>query len=477
MYFVSVISEGESVDIVVNRNDLYAGMDTARLLYDRFDKHWTGDAEDQGMHRPGYSPEEQEAIDICAEQAKAMNMEIMRDLAGNTFFNKPGADRNKAAVMMGSHVDAVPHGGKYDGTAGVVSAMAVARTLYEKGITPPQDFVVSIWRNEESPWFGKYALGSHLATGALGSEFLEKTQKGSGKTLATCMDDLGLDSNKLAAALDAGQVVLPVDTIGGFYEAHIEQGTVLKDMNMDLGLVTAIRGNVRFPDGITFCGEAGHTGSVPQRRRKDAHLAACHFGTMFDRYMNSLWFMDSVHSLPRIIEHEKASNTTIPKEVTVYPEVRSTNPMALRIASMFIARAAKSAARYKKCTLADLNPVISMPSRCAALLTESSREIASQLSLNILRMPSGAGHDSTVLSNAGVPSQLLFVQQDYGHSHRPDEDMGGNPFSVRSPFASAVLVQANSACAPVYYNKRNNENFREKMLANGAEVLWSPKAA
>lgn len=462
------------MDITVYKEDLFAGINLARTLFGRLDTHWQGDAPDQGMYRPGYSPEEQEAIDICAAEAKAMDMEIIRDLAGNTFFVLPGADRSKAVTMMGSHLDAVPHGGKYDGAAGVVSAMAVARTIRAKGMTPPQDYVVSIWRNEESPWFGKYALGSHLATGALGAEFLDKKQKGSGKTLATCMDDLGLDSGKLGAALEAGQVILPVDTIGGFYESHIEQGKVLKKMKMDLGIVTSIRGNVRYPDGITFYGEAGHTGAVPQGERKDAGLAACYFGVMFDRYQNSARIFDSVHSLPRIIEHEEASNTTIPKEVTVYPEVRSTNSFVLSLSSVWINKAARRAARIKGCTLSDLNPVISQPSRCATLLTASCREVAAKLNYTYLKMPSGAGHDSTVLSNAGVPSQLLFIQQDHGHSHRPDEDMGPDPFNINSSFAKAVLVQANNACAPIYYNKNNRRSFVDAMMENGAEMIYSP---
>ena len=252
-------------------------LEFSRQLFEKLDKHWTGT--EGGMSRPGYSPEETEAIFMLAEEAKALGAEVYRDLAGNHYFICKGEDSTKPVLMMGSHLDAVPHGGRYDGPAGVVAGMTTLKYFHDHGIVPPQDTCVVVWRNEESSGFNQFAIGSKLAVGnQLSVDLLQRPRhKGDDLTLEDHMKLAGLDTDALRAAIESGQSLLSPDDIGCFIEAHIEQGQELALTGHSVGIVTDIRGNTRFPAGVHFLGEAGHTGSVPQHKRRDAAIAASRF--------------------------------------------------------------------------------------------------------------------------------------------------------------------------------------------------------
>ena len=121
---------------------LKSSMDMSRELFEKLSAHWHG--LEEGVYRPGFSPEESEAIQIIVDEAKSMGMNAYEDLAGNTFLIYEGANRNLPVFMSGSHLDAVPNGGRYDGPAGVVAALAAVRAIHDAGQTPDRDMVVAI---------------------------------------------------------------------------------------------------------------------------------------------------------------------------------------------------------------------------------------------------------------------------------------------------------------------------------------------
>ncbi len=137
-----------------------------------------------GYTRPSYSDLESDAHRVIAEEAEALGLEVTRDAALNLFACLPGRDRNAPALHIGSHLDTVPMGGAYDGTAGVVGAMALATAFVKSGEAPPADIVVTVTRAEESVWFPVSYVGSRAALGRLTAPEMQARRADSGRTLA-----------------------------------------------------------------------------------------------------------------------------------------------------------------------------------------------------------------------------------------------------------------------------------------------------
>lgn len=417
-------------------------MDLARAVYEGLEKHWSEAS--AGVHRPGYSDEENEAIELIAKQARAMGMEESFDAAGNAYFIYPGSDRGKPVMMIGSHVDAVPSGGRYDGTAGVIAGMSALRQLHDQGIKPPQDVCVTVFRGEESAWYGMSCMGSKFITGELGSDFMRSAQhKGTGEVLSSRMQKCGINTDALAAKLDAGQV-FPLERIGGYIEVHIEQGPALLQAEKSLGIVTAIRGHVRYPNGIVFEGKAAHSGSTPQNMRKDAAIASAYFVSDWARQMERFSKEDDlVFSVPDI-RVENPSSTTIPKKCFVQPEVRSTSEDMLKKVETYTNALFADTVQDRSLQGGYVSaPVIGKPAVMDGRLQVSLQKAVEKLGFSFMSMPSGAGHDAGILANAGVPAVVLFIRHGLdGISHNSSEilalDEGMDPFAEDGDFCKAV---------------------------------------
>lgn len=353
-----------------------------RLFMERLDTHWT----DTGMYRPGYSERETQAIDMIAAEAAEIGMDMVEDVAGNVFFIYPGQDRTKPVNMIGSHLDAVPDGGRYDGPAGVVGGMAAIRAIHESGQKPAQDTVLAVWRNEESPWFKQWGLGSAIAFGLpegskLNNVMRKKTDDEPEVSLADQMEKLGLKVDLIKDYMVAGKPTIPLELIGSLSEIHIKQDPELGDKDLSIGLATAIRGNVRFPgdasfrfegndaierglefisqteealddirgdhdavytypiakgegkapagalDGvITFIGEANHSGSTPQDNRKDAVRAGALFRQILMSRLHGQPLQGDVSvTFTKAFTPDSASATTIPAEFNVGLQINITD--------------------------------------------------------------------------------------------------------------------------------------------------------
>ena len=195
-----------------------------------------------GVTRTAYDAGEDAAHAIAAAEARALDARIARDAAGNLYMTLPGADRGRAALLTGSHLDSVPHGGNFDGAAGVVAGLAAMADLCERGVTPPQDFTVVAFRAEEAASFPLSYPGSLAALGRLPPEALEARRSDTGRTLSDHMAAAGFDPGAVAR----GVAHLVPDDIAAFVEVHIEQGPVLVGRGVPLGLVTAINGGFRY---------------------------------------------------------------------------------------------------------------------------------------------------------------------------------------------------------------------------------------
>ena len=453
-----------------------SAMGFAKEIFTQLDAHWKG--AEEGILRPAYSDEETHGINLISAAASEMKMEAYQDLAGNAFFIYPGRNRALPVFMAGSHMDAVPKGGRYDGPAGIVGPLSAVRMLHTQGITPEQDTVVTAFRGEESAWFKKAYLGSAFACGNLDPSAFDLKRKFTGETLKAQMDTIGLDTSALMQKLNAGERLLPVEKIGSFIETHIEQGYTLNQSGNDLGIVTAIRGNTRCPDMITFYGIAAHSGSTPQLDRRDAAFGAMRFGTTLeDEFIKMQERYDMAFSAPEINTID-GSPTTIPKQCDVRLEVRSLDIEALKVVRDMMKDMAELIAQKRGLSLGDNvnNIVISKPAFLNTALAQRILQASEKLGISSSKMYSGAGHDAKVISEH-VPTSMIFIAHgNEGLSHNPVEIMAPNkkddPFDLKGSFCKAVQVNRAMMLEPTMRPiSVGDMSFIDELQNNGAQPL------
>ncbi len=191
-------------------------------------------------------------------------LETRIDAAGNLLGLRKGRS-SRRAIMLGSHSDTVPDGGRFDGIAGVIAGLEVARALSDRGVELDHDLVVVDFLAEEVSAFGVSCVGSRGFTGQFPDGWLERVE--GGRTLAEAIQEVGGNPHVLRE--------LTIPDIKGFFELHIEQGPVLEREGTDIGIVGAISGITRIE--VTFNGAPGHAGTTPMGARADALVAASRF--------------------------------------------------------------------------------------------------------------------------------------------------------------------------------------------------------
>lgn len=373
-----------------------------------------------GFSRPGYSAVENKVHEYLKDIARGLNLEISVDRAGNLFMTLPGRDRSLPCYMTGSHADSVPRGGNYDGLAGVVAALTVIRSLKEQGIQLRRDTTAVVFRMEESSWFGKAYVGSLAMVGKLAPEHLQLKHRSENQTLEQAVEEAGFHAQDL---------VLPTPTIdlsriAAFTELHIEQGPTLDtDADCRIGIVTGIRGNVRHK--VCRCiGERAHSGAVDRQYRHDPVIALASVLAKMDQHWES-WIgsgKDLVMTTGVVKTEPEAAIAVIPGEVTFSLDIRSLSSKVINdFLALFEAECAVSSADRGVDFEFD-KALITEPAGLDKKLTEYLVQSAYKADIRVRKMPSGAGHDSAVLANAGIPSSMIFVANQEG-SHNPNEKM------------------------------------------------------
>lgn len=385
-----------------------------------------------GVTRAAYGAGEERAHALMRATGLSLGLEPETDAAGNLFLTMPGRDPALAPWMVGSHVDTVPHGGNYDGAAGVIGGLAAVEALRRAGIVPPRPVTVAVFRAEESVWFPASYVGSRAAFGLLPPEVLDLPRADSGRSLRAHMAESGLRPEAVAR----GEALLRPAHIHGFVEMHIEQGPVLEAAGIPVGFVTAISGSFRYRNALCL-GRYGHSGAVARSERSDAVFALADLIVGLD----ALWGRLEAEGRPATITlGEVATDPTqhafakIPGAVRFCLDVRSTEPAVLDRIEADLAGlvAGIEAARGVRFALGERTG--STPARMSPDLVEALAGQARRLGLPFRTMPSGAGHDTAVLAGQGVPSTMIFVRNQNG-SHNPDEAM-----RIADLCAAATLV-------------------------------------
>ena len=377
-------------------------------------------ADPPGVTRASYGEGEQFAHDLVRREAEALGCETAVDPAGNLLMTLPGRDRAQPCLLLGSHLDSVPHGGNYDGAAGVVAGLALIAHLVERQITPPQDIAVMAFRAEEAAWFPLSYAGSHLALGRFDPTLLGTTRSDSGLSLEEHMKSSGFDPE----AVRDGRCLLDPKKIGAFVEVHIEQGPVLIGEGLPLGLVTAIAGGFRYTAG-QVTGTWGHSGATPKGFRQDAVLG---FTDLVNRSEVTWQELEDAGLSTTITFAQVATDpalhggSRVAGALSFCLDVRSIHDAALARVQQAIQSACQDVEATRG-TRVDLGPAFTWPAaEMTPALLDRLEAAAQSAKLPIRRLPSGAGHDAAVFAEAGVPTAMIFLRNDKG-SHNPEEAM------------------------------------------------------
>ncbi|WP_296561014.1 Zn-dependent hydrolase [Pigmentiphaga sp.] len=388
-----------------------------------------------GITRDAYGPGEQRAHDEAVRIARTLDLEIARDAALNLYLTLPGRDRRAPRVMTGSHLDSVPAGGNYDGAAGVVAGLAVLAGWRAAGFVPPADVTVMAVRAEESTWFPYSYLGSKAAFGLVDRDALQLRRADTGRTLAEHLAECGGDPAAFGGAwLDPAR-------IARFVELHIEQGPVLVDEALPVGIVTGIRGSLRYRDA-RILGSYAHSGAVPRTGRRDAVRAAALLVAAID----DDWEQLEGQGRDLVVTFGKFSTnparhafSKVAGEVDLCVDVRSQDHAVLDEVDALLEAHARRLAQATG-TRIELGPRTgSEPALMDAGIQQALDAAAARHRIAARRMASGAGHDAAVFAQRGVPTGMVFVRNDHG-SHNPDEHMDMDDFALGTRLLADVLA-------------------------------------
>ena len=401
----------------------------AELLFGELDRR-TKDG--SGVTRPSYLNGEQVAHDIVAGFAGELGLETIVDAAGNLYMTLPGAHRNAAGWLTGSHMDSVAQGGNYDGAAGVVAGLTAVAAFRRAGIKPHCDITVMAIRAEESnAWFtGRHDSypGSRAALGLLNESELETAiHVATGKTLRTSMAEAGFDPEKTILA----PPYLTPQRVAGYVELHIEQGPILETEGYAVGVVSAIAGNRRVKSAQVN-GEYTHSGGVPQNLRRDAVLAVAEFLNRFEEGGLSLLAEGRhlVFSCGKLYTDSKVHGLTkVPGQVDFTLDIKSLDVDVLDKMQDLAERLSAEIGKRRGVAIEFNNFSRTEPVHMDERHREWLHEGCRRLGIPTMDIPSGAGHDAQVFHRAGIPSSMIFVRNSHG-SHNPAEAMTMADFAL-----------------------------------------------
>ncbi|MBZ4691223.1 MAG: Amidase, hydantoinase/carbamoylase family [Cereibacter sp.] len=370
-----------------------------------------------GWTRPSYSDLESQAHALIEAEARALGMSVSRDHAGNLFARMEGRDPSLPPLHCGSHLDTVAEGGAFDGQAGVAAALALVAAMREAGVTPEADFVLTVTRAEESVWFPVSYIGSRAALGRLLPEELEARRVDTGRTLAQHMREQGFDPDALMRA----EPPKPAR----FLEFHIEQGPVLDRADEPYGIVSAIRGGLRYRTAQVH-GAWAHSGGAPREGRADAVVAFADLVMAMDRAWQGFLARgaDLTVTFGKVDAASPAhAMAKVPGELGFCLDLRSEAVAVLDAADMVLREEIRRIETERPGIRFDLGAQSrSQPARLSPAMIDWVAGGAARRGDAPRRMLSGGGHDAAAFASAGWDSVMVFIRN-WNGSHCPDEGM------------------------------------------------------
>jgi ureidoglycolate amidohydrolase len=385
-------------------------IDSARLLSEIEELALTSGAQPPVVTRVVFTQEDLRARAWLNQRCRAAGLSVRCDAIGNTFARWQGSDPAAPAVGTGSHIDAIPNAGKFDGVVGVLGGLEALRSLQRAGFRPRNSLELLLFTAEEPTRFGIGCLGSRLLSGALSAEAARKLTDPQGESLDQIRRKAGFDGR-------LEDVKLPSGYYKAFIELHIEQGPILEREQVPLGLVT----NIAAPASarISIEGSGGHAGAVLMSDRQDALCAAAELVLEIESAARRSGSLDTVATVGMCEVFPGAINS-IPSQVRISLDLRDTD-LARRDQAMRAIKetAQKISERRGVSTRFELLNA-DAPAACAPEILHALAASCRKHGPRVLPMISRAYHDSLFMARI-APVAMLFIPCRNGYSHRPDE--------------------------------------------------------
>ena len=385
------------------------------------------DAEPPAVTRIAFTRTDLKARAWIISRCQEAGLTVGQDAIGNIFARWIGADPAAPAVGTGSHIDAIPNAGKYDGVVGVLGGLEAIRALQRNGFRPRNSIELLVFATEEPTRFGIGCLGSRLLSGTLSAEAAAKVKDRNGESVDEVRRKAGFNGN-------LQEVKLPKGYYKAFVELHIEQGPLLERAQISLGIVKGIAAPASLR--ISIEGAGGHAGGVLMPDRRDALCAAAELILAVENAARTSGAVDTVATVGVCDVFPGAVNS-IPSRVGMTLDIRDTDVGRRDSVMQTIERAAQNISAKRQVSIQSEVLNADAPADCApevrAALSDSCREHG----FRFLEIVSRAYHDSLFLSRI-APTGMLFIPCRNGYSHRPDE------YAAPEDIARGALVLAES---------------------------------
>lgn len=380
-----------------------------------------------GSARLALTDEDREGRDLVVTWMRDLGLDVRIDAIGNVFGTRAGSDPDAAEVMIGSHIDTVRTGGRFDGNLGVLAGLEVVETMIDHGITTRRPITVAFFTDEEGARFAPDMLGSLVHVGGLA---LEEALD------ITAVDDGARVGDELARIGYAGSYPCPTDRPPHcFLELHIEQGPILEDAGVTIGVVEGVQG-ISWTE-VTIRGQSAHAGTTPMRLRHDPVYAAAVI-TTFVRELTATVGGTQVATVGRLEVRPNLVNV-VGSEVVMTVDLRNTDTAALAEARRRFVERCRSledeeGVEISLSTLADFDPVAFDDD-----LVDQIEATAERLGMSHMRLPSGAGHDAQMLARI-CPAAMIFVPSVAGLSHNVAEFTDAADIAAGADLLLAVVL-------------------------------------
>jgi ureidoglycolate amidohydrolase len=357
-----------------------------------------------------FTPADLRAREWLKARCVEAGLALRRDAIGNTFVRWAGSDPALPTVGTGSHIDAIPNAGKYDGVVGVLGGLEAIRALQRTGFRPRHSIELLVFTSEEPTRFGIGCIGSRLLSGTLSADAARRLRDTDGNSLDEVRAKAGF-----AGELETAK--LPGSYYKAFVELHIEQGPLLEQRRIPLGIVTSIAAPASLR--ISIEGAGGHAGGVLMPDRRDALCATAELILAIENAARATGAIDTVATVG-ICEVFPGAINSIPSRVHLSADIRDTNLKRRDGVMQMLENTSQAIAAKRQVSIRTELLNADAPADCAPEVIEALSASCKRHNFNFLPMVSRAYHDSLFMSRI-APTAMLFIPCRNGYSHRPDE--------------------------------------------------------
>lgn len=379
-----------------------------QILFNKINQYNSGV---KGMTRVAYTNEEQACTQAFMRMCKDEGLDIRIDPCGNAIGRREGRIKGLPPILMGSHLDTVYQGGKYDGVVGVTAALEVIKRLNEKGIETDHPIEIISFACEESSRFGVSTLGSKAMAGTFDKEKVRHLKDRHGVTLEEALSLCALEIDSIEHASRTNE------DIKAFFELHVEQGPVLENENKKIGIVTGIAAPVRF--SIRIVGTPSHSGTTPMNMRNDALLGASQIALELEKIALNEQSYGTVATVG-VLDIPAAAMNVVPGEVEIKVDIRGTSLESRQRVLDHLNQTIELVKRNRQLEILSQEIISEEPVLLSTEITNTMEMICKEQDIPFKTMPSGAGHDAMNMVKL-CPTGLIFVPSVDGLSHHPDE--------------------------------------------------------